>query len=148
MSKLKLYPLVVNDFIPFICLVVGDNEKQAIKQAESSFPALKAMGDFEALDPISLVEGNVFVIDPELYILKGNDDVKYWLGDSSEHDITNQDCNLSHLLDNALPTKESEEKDVKLLPAKANVQIVENKATEKNKDEKDDSEKEDKIVWV
>ncbi len=148
MSKLKLYPLMVNDFIPFICLVVGDNDEQVIKQAELKFPALKDMGDFEILDPISLDEGSIFVIDPELYILNENDDVKYWLNDGSEYDITNEDSNLLHLFNDDLPTEESEEQNVKLSPAKANVQTVGNKSTKKDKDEKNDDKEKDETFWV
>jgi len=156
MSKFKLYPITVNDFIPFICFVIGETTEQALIQAAETFPSLKVMGDLEVLDPINLDLGDSFVVDPELYIINNDDDIKYWLGDTSSYYVDNtDDMSMAKLLDAALPTKEREEKDVKLLPAKTSEQTTgnksDNKSTKENggKDsEKEDTEESDKTFWV
>ena len=113
------------------------------------------MGDLELLDSIELNSGDSFVIDSELYIIQEDDDVKYWLGDSSSHYIDNTDgISMSNLFDSALPTKESEENDVKLLPAKTGEQTPGNKSDNKSTEEsgkdseKEDTEESDKTFWV
>lgn len=155
MSKSKLFPITVNDFIPFICFVIGETSEQALIIAEKTFPALKAMGDLELLDPININSGETFVIDPELYIIKENDDIKYWLGDTSSYYVDNTDeMIMARLFDASLPTKESEEKDVKLLPAKISEQIPVERPSDKSTEdsgkdsEEENTEKEDKTVWV
>lgn len=155
MSELKLFPVTVNDFIPFLCFVVGKTSEQALKQAAETFPSLKAMGDLEVLEPRKLNIGDTFVVDPELYIIDDNEDVKYWLGDSSSYYVDNaEERNMSELFDSGFPLKESEDNDVKLLPAKTSEQNVEKQSTDNtdkesgdNSGEKDTEEK-DKTLWV
>ena len=163
MSKLQIYPVTVNDYIPFLCFVVEHNPELALQLAEKRFPSLKTMGELEVLTPIDIDRESTFIVDPELYIINHNDEIKYWLGDSSSYDETNTNLHLAELFDDALPTKESkesEDKDVELLPAKSSTKATDRKADKdsdksteenserdsKNSEEKD--EEKDKTVWV
>ena len=125
MSKLLLYPIMISEYVPFLCFVRAENEKEALKYVDDKFPSLKTMGQMEINDPITISDGKVFVVDPELFILHYNDDVKYWLGDNSEQsNFYNENgilqSDMSELFNDALPSEESEEKNnVILLPEKS-----------------------------
>jgi hypothetical protein len=162
MSELNIYPILINDYVAFMGLAQAKSEKDALKLARDKFPALEDMGELEVLAPIDFEEEKVIIVDPELYIINNNEEIRYWLGElgpyygaTSPEESDNE--RLAQILDNAFPEESEDKKDVKLLPAKSSEHNSGNKSDTKDdedngdnagkSDEKDEEQK-DETVWV
>lgn len=85
MAHLKLFPIIINDYLPFLALSFAYTEKQALANLELQFPNVEDFGACEVMEPVIFGQGKTMIIDPELYIIKDNEDLMYWLGDQGEY---------------------------------------------------------------
>jgi len=121
MSKLQIFPIIVNDYVPFMIITLAYNKKQALSSAKTMFPTLFTSfdldkDDIDVLFPIKLEQGNTFVIDPEMYLIDNDNDLEFWLGENGKYyDDNSEKIDLKDLAKNGLD-KIEEEKSVKLLP--------------------------------
>jgi hypothetical protein len=78
MSELKIFPVKIEDIVPFLAIVIGTDDLQVRNILNDKFPTASQFGEFEVLNPIELKNAQAFVIDPELYIQIDDSDLQYW----------------------------------------------------------------------
>jgi hypothetical protein len=79
MPKAKLYPIVVDDFIPFCIFVVANNKENAKKIVEQTYTWLDDCANIEYLSPIDINEDTIFAIDVEMTIIKDSQELYRWI---------------------------------------------------------------------
>jgi hypothetical protein len=79
MSKVKLFPVVVEDFIPFCIFAIATNKRNAKKIIEKKYDWLDECANIVYLPPINLDTEEVFALDVEMNIIKDSKTLYTWL---------------------------------------------------------------------
>lgn len=84
MANPKIYPVVVDDFIPFCIFIVANNKKDAIKTMEETYDWIKECENINYLPPFNINQGTIFAIDVEMSIIEDSTELFKWV--SSDED--------------------------------------------------------------
>ena len=79
MTNPKLYPVVVDDFVPFCIFTVAKTKAQAKKNVEEKYEWLNECANIEYLPPFSLNEGRIFAVDVEMSLIEDSKELFLWL---------------------------------------------------------------------
>ena len=155
MAASKVIPIVVEDYMPFLCLYFGKDTKDMKLHVFEQFPLLKHLGNLEILPALDIKEGQSIIIDPEMFIIECDEELRSWLGEYNGYYSGEVIDNDSGLFDEGFPEEESENKDVKLLTGpNTGSNTEEEKSTNKSdtdsdkQSEEESTEVKDVTLWV
>lgn len=84
MANPKIYPVVVDDFIPFCIFVVANNKKVAKKLIEERYTWVKDCASIDYMPPLEINTDTIFAIDVEMSIIQDSEELFRWI--SSDED--------------------------------------------------------------
>ena len=120
MANPKLYPVVVDDFVPFCIFVVANTKAQAKKTIEEKYEWIQECGNIDYLPPFNLNEELIFGIDVEMSITEDSEDLYMWLLPDEEGYYADGFCGVRKPadlveveVDNDKETSEKSEEDKK-----------------------------------
>lgn len=79
MANPKIYPVVVDDFIPFCIFIVANNKKDAKKTMEETYDWIKECENINYLPPFNINQGTIFAIDVEMSIIEDSTELFKWI---------------------------------------------------------------------
>lgn len=79
MANPKIYPVVIEDFIPFCIFIVADNKKDAKKIMEKTYEWVKDCENVNYLPPCNVKQGTIFAIDVEMSIIEDSTELFKWI---------------------------------------------------------------------
>ncbi len=79
MANPKIYPVVVDDFIPFCIFVVANSKRDVKKIISKTYSWVKDCISIDYLPPLNIKEGTIFALDVEMSIIKDSEELFKWI---------------------------------------------------------------------